>query len=98
MFMKSSNEEKNVRHDKTSNQKGNFIHKNTNLKNTYNYNSIKTVQCTYSSPPISEHTNRNLTIRTTIPTVTRDQEDTSKELLTLSHNDESYGYTYTCIY
>ena len=28
----------------------------------------------------SEHTNRSLTIRTTIPTVKRDQEDTSKNL------------------
>ena len=56
-----------------------FIHKNNNLKKTYNNNSIKPVQCTYSSLPMSsEHTNRSLTIRTTIPTVTRDQEDTSK--------------------
>ena len=61
-----------------------FIHKNNNLKRTYNNNSIKTVQYTYSSPPMSsEHTNRSLTIRT-IPTVTRDQEDASKKLLTLS--------------
>ena len=30
-----------------------FIHKNTNLKKTDNNSSIKTVQCTYSSPPIS---------------------------------------------
>ena len=65
-----------------------FIHKN-NLKNTYNNNSIKTVQCTYSSPPMSStHTNRSLTIRTTMHTVTRDQEDTSKKLLTLSHIDD----------
>ena len=65
-----------------------FIHKNNNLKKTYNNNSIKTVQCTYSSPPMSsKHTNRILTIRTTIPTVTRDQEDTSIKLLTLSHID-----------
>ena len=65
-----------------------FIHKNNNLKRTYNNNSIKTEQCTYSSPPMSsEHTNRSLTIRTTIPTVTRDQEVTSKKRLTLSHID-----------
>ena len=38
----------------------------------------------------SEHTDRSLTIRTTIPTVTRDQEDTSKKLLTLSHIDDFY--------
>ena len=38
----------------------------------------------------SEHTKRSLTIRTTIPTVTRDQEDTSKKLLTLSHIDDFY--------
>ena len=67
-----------------------FIH-NNNLKRTYNNNSIKTVQCTYSSPPMtSEYTNRSLTIITTIPTVTRDQEDTSKKLLTLSHIDDFY--------
>ena len=51
-----------------------LIHKNNNLKKTYNNNSIKTVQCTYSNPPMSfEHTNGSLTIRTTLPTVTRDQ-------------------------
>ena len=95
MFTMSSNEEKNGRHDKALNQKGklrikreSFIHKNNNLKRIYNNNSIKTVQCTYFSPPMSsEHTNRSLTIRTTIPTVTRDQEDLSKKLLTLSHID-----------
>ena len=77
-----------------------FIHKNSNLKRTYNNNSIKAVQCTYSSPPMSsEHTNRSLTIRTKIPTVTRDQEDTSKNfsrshtLLTSTH--KLHGYTYT---
>ena len=68
-----------------------FIHKNNNLKKTYNTNSIKTVLCTYSSPTVSsEHTSRSLTIKTTIPTVTRDQEDTSKKLLTLSHIDDFY--------
>ena len=68
-----------------------FIHKNNNLKRTYNNNSIKTVQCTYSSPPMSsEHTNRSLTIRTTIPTVTRDQEKAPKKILTLSHIDDFY--------
>ena len=66
-----------------------FIHKNNNLKKTYNKNGIKTVQCTYSSLPMwSAHTNRNLTIRTTIPTVTRDQEDTSKKKF--SHIDDFY--------
>ena len=68
-----------------------FINKNNNLKRTYNNNSIKTLQCTYSSPPMSsEHTNSSLTIRTTISTVTRDQDDTSKKLLTLSHIDDFY--------
>ena len=66
-----------------------FIHKNNNLKKTYNNNSIKTVQCTYSSPTMSsEHTKKSLTIRTTIPTVKR--EDTPKKLLTLSHIDDFY--------
>ena len=68
-----------------------LIHKNNNLKKTYNNNNIKTVQCTYSSPPMSsEHTNRSITIRTTIPTVTRDQEVTYKQLITLSHIDDFY--------
>ena len=68
-----------------------FIHKNINLKKTYYNNSIKTVQCTYASPPISsEHTNRSLTIRTTLPTVTKDQEDTTKQLITLSHINDFY--------
>ena len=67
-----------------------FIHTNNNLKKIYN-NSIKTVQCTYLYPSMSfEHTNRSITIRTTILTVTRDQEDTSKKLLTLSHIDDLY--------
>ena len=38
----------------------------------------------------SERTKRSLTIRTPIPTVTRDQEDTSKKLLTLSHIGDFY--------
>ena len=66
-----------------------FIHKDNNLKKTYNNNNIKTVQCTYAIPPMSsDYTNRSLTIRKTTPTVTRDQEDTSKILLTLSHIDD----------
>ena len=38
----------------------------------------------------SENTNRSITIRTTIPTVTRDQEDTSTKPLTFSHIDDLY--------
>ena len=38
----------------------------------------------------SEHTNRSLIIGTTISTVTRDQEDTSKKLRALSHIDDLY--------
>ena len=72
-------------------KKESFIHKNNNLKRTYNNNNIKTVQYTCSSPPMStEDTNRSLTIRTTIPTVTRDQGNTSKKLLTHSHIDYFY--------
>ena len=68
-----------------------FIHKNNNLKEDLQQQSIKPVQCTYSSPPMaSEHTNRILTIRTTIPTVTRYEEDTSQKMLTLSHIDVLY--------
>ena len=61
------------------------------MKKTYINNNIKTVQCTYSSPPMSpEYTNRSITIRTTIPTVTRYQEDTTMKLLKLSHFDYFY--------
>ena len=78
----------------------NCIHKNNISKRTYNNNSIKTVQCTYSSPPMSsKHTNRSLTIRTTIPTVTRDQEDTSKNFsrshTLMTSTRKLHGYTYT---
>ena len=67
-----------------------LIHKNNNLK-TYNNNSIKTILYTYSIPLMSsEHTNRSLTIRRTISTVTGDQEDTSKKLITLLHIDDFY--------
>ena len=77
-----------------------FIHKNNNLKKTYNNNTIKIVQCTYSSPPMSsEHTNRSLTIRATLPTVTRDQEDTYKNVLRshtlMTFTRKLHGYTYT---
>ena len=36
----------------------------------------------------SEHTNRSLTIKTPIPTVTKDQDDIYIKLLTLSHIDD----------
>ena len=49
-----------------------FIHKDNKVKKTYNNNSIKTVQCIYSSTPmLFKHITRSLTIRTTIPIVTR---------------------------
>ena len=74
-----------------------FIHKNNTLKKTSNNNSIKTVHCTYSSQPMSsEYTNIILTIRTTIPTVTRYQEDTSKYFSrTHTFTRKLHGYTYT---
>ena len=65
-----------------------FFHKNNNLKKTYNDSSIKTVQCIYYSPPMSpEHNESCLTIRTTMPTVTRYY---IKKLRTLSHIDDFY--------
>ena len=77
-----------------------FIHKNNTLKRTYNNNSIKTVQCTYSSPPMSfEHTKRSLTIRATIPRVTGTKKIHQKNfshshtLMTSTH--KLHGYTYT---
>ena len=72
-----------------------FIHNNNKLKKTYNNNNnnIKTVQCTYSSVSMSfEHTNRSLTIRPAIFTVTRDQDDTTKKLLTLTYIDDLYPH------
>ena len=79
-----------------------FIHKNNNMKKTYNNNRIKTVQCTYYSPPMSsEHTNRSLTIRTPIHTVTRDQEDTYKNFSrshrSITSTHKLHRYTYTLI-
>ena len=83
-----------------------YIYNNNNLKKTYNNlkktfnnNSIKTIQCTYSSPPMSsEHTNGSLTIRITLPTVTRDQEDTSKNFSSshtlMTSTCKLHGYTY----
>ena len=64
-------------------KKESFIHKNNNLKKTYNNKSINTVQCTYSSPPMSsKHINRSLTIRTTIHTVTRRNAQKTSHALT----------------
>ena len=75
-----------------------FIHKNNNLKKTYNNTSIKTVQCTYSSLPMSsEHTNRSLTIGTATHTVTRDQkryiQKRSHTLMTSTRKLHGYMYT-----
>ena len=69
-----------------------FIHKNNNLKRTYNNNSIIYLYLyTYSIPPMSsEHTNRSLTIRTTIPTVNKRLRRCIQKLLTLSHIDDFY--------
>ena len=79
-----------------------FIHKNNNSKKTYTNIIIKTVQCIYSSPRMSsEHTIRRLTIRTTIPTVTRGQGDTPKNFsrshTLMTSTRKLHGYTYTLV-
>ena len=48
------------------------------------------VQSTYSSPPPCQNTTRSIDIKVTVPAVTRDQDDTSKKLLTLSYIDDLY--------
>ena len=53
-------------------------------------NSSNIVQSTYSSPPPCQNTTRSIDIKVTIPTVTRDQDDTSNKLLTLSYMDDLY--------
>ena len=48
------------------------------------------MQSTYSSPPPCQNTTRSIDIKVTVPVVTRDQDDTSKKLLTLSYIDDFY--------
>ena len=45
---------------------------------------------TYSSPLPCQNTTRSIDIKVIVPSVTRDQDDTSKKLLTLSHIDDFY--------
>ena len=66
-----------------------FIHKTNTLSELYE-SSSNTVQSTYSSPPPCQNTTRSIDIRVTVPAVTRDQDDTSKKLLTLSYIDDLY--------
>ena len=66
-----------------------FIHKTNTLSELYE-SSSNTVQSTYSSPPPCQNTTRSIYIRVTVPSVTRDQDDTSKKLLTLSYIDDLY--------
>ena len=75
-----------------------FIHKTNTLSKIYE-SSSNTVQSTYSSPPPCQNTTRSIDIRATVPAVTRDQDDTSKKLLTLSYIDDLYPQgTWICIY
>ena len=66
-----------------------FIHKTNTLSEIYE-SSSNTVQSTYSSPPLCQNTTRSIDIRVTVPAVTRDQDDTSKKLLTPSYIDDLY--------
>ena len=72
-----------------------FIHKTNTLSEIYE-SSSNTVQSTYSRPPLCQNTTRSIDIRVTVPAVTRDQDDTSKKLLTLSYIDDLYPQD-TCI-
>ena len=66
-----------------------FIHKANTLSKIYE-SSSNTVQSTYCSPPPCQNTTQSIDIKVTIPAVTRDQDDTSKKLLTLSYIDDLY--------
>ena len=49
-----------------------------------------TVLSIYSSLPPYQNNTKSIDIKVTIPDVTRDQDDTSKKLLTLSYIDDVY--------
>ena len=67
-----------------------FIHKYQRLRKVFN-NSIKTIQSKYSSPPESfPQVNRSLTIRNTIPGLTKEQDDSVKKQEALSYIYELY--------
>ena len=66
-----------------------FIHKTNTFSKIYE-SSSNIVQSTYSSPPPCQNTTRSIDIKVTIPAVTKDQDDTSKKLLTLSYIDDLY--------
>ena len=72
-----------------------FIHKTNTLSKIYERSS-NIVQSTCSSPPPCQNKNRSIDIKATLPAVTRDQDDTSKKLLTLSYIDDLYPQD-TCI-
>ena len=68
-----------------------FIHKYQRLSKVFN-NSIKTVQSKYPSPPESfPQVNRSLTIRITIPGLTKEQDDSVKKQEALSYIYELYS-------
>ena len=48
------------------------------------------MKSTYCSPPPCQNTTQPINIKVTVPSVTRDQYDTLKKLLTLSYIDEFY--------
>ena len=67
-----------------------FIHKYQRLRKVFK-NSIKTIQSKYSSPPESfPQVNRRLTIRNTIPGLTKEQDGNVKKQEALSYIDELY--------
>ena len=68
-----------------------FIHNKTNTLSKIYESSNNTVQSIYSSPPPCQNTTRSIDIKVTVPSVTRDQDDTSKDLLILSYIDDFYS-------
>ena len=56
------------------------------------FTKAEVTQCNQhnSSPPPCENTTRSIDIQVTVHAVTRDQDDTSKKLLTLSYIDDFY--------
>ena len=67
-----------------------FLHKYQRLSKVFN-NSINTIQSKYSSPPeTSPQVNRSLTIRNSIPGLTKEQDDSVKNQEAFSYIDELY--------
>ena len=65
-----------------------FLHKYQRLSKVFN-NSINTIQSKYSRPPeLSPQANRSVTIRNSLPGLTKEQDDSVNKQEVLSYIDE----------